>query len=140
MRVSRLLYPLFLLAAPAFAAQPIDGTWITQDGRAQVTIGPCAGAAAAARCGRISRILAPTPDGPPRDSRNPNKALRDRQVQGLTVLSGFTDRGSDWRGRIYSPEEGKTYRSILKLRPDGRLGVKGCVAIFCQSQTWRRAR
>ena len=130
-----------LTAAPAVAAQPIDGSWLTQDQKAVVTIGPCgAGAAAAQRCGRISRILAPTPNGPPRDERNPNKALRGRPILGLPVLSGFTDRGNDWRGRIYSPEEGKSYRSMLRLKPDGTLGVRGCVAIFCQSQTWRKAR
>ena len=133
-----------LTAAPAVAAQPIDGSWLTQDRKAVVTIGPCgagpAAAGAAQRCGRISRILAPTPNGPPRDERNPNKALRSRPVLGLAVLSGFTDRGNDWRGRIYSPEEGKSYRSMLRLKPDGTLGVRGCVAIFCQSQTWQKAR
>ena len=132
-----------LTAAPAFAAQPIDGSWLTQDQKAVVTIGPCgpgAASGAAQRCGRISRILAPTPNGPPRDERNPNKALRGRPILGLAVLSGFTDRGNDWRGRIYSPEEGKSYRSMLRLKPDGTLGVRGCVAIFCQSQTWRKTR
>ena len=136
MRIDRLLYLSLFIAAPVFAAQPIDGRWITQDGKAIVTVGRCG----STRCGRVSRILAPTPDGPPRDERNPNKALRNRPVLGLAVLTGFTDRGGDWRGRIYSPEEGKSYRSILRLKPDGTLGVKGCIAIFCQSQTWRRAR
>ena len=45
-------------------------------------------------------------------------------------------RGS---GRIYDPKSGKTYRSVLE-RDGAALTVKGCIAIFCKTQTWTRAR
>ena len=51
----RLIVPLLLAAAPAtaLAAEPIEGHWLTQGGRALVTIERCGKFA----CGRISRIL-----------------------------------------------------------------------------------
>lgn len=124
------LMPLVLAAAP------IDGRWLTADRKAIVTIAACG----RARCGRITRILAPTPKGPPVDEYNPDPRLRGRPIQGLTVLTGFAPSGAKWRGRIYSPEEGKTYRSVLERRPDGALKVAGCILILCKTQVWTPAR
>jgi uncharacterized protein (DUF2147 family) len=74
------------------------------------------------------------------DRNNPDPKLRNRPVEGLTILSGFTDAGSDWRGRIYDPNSGKTYKSVLKREADGRLKVQGCIAFFCRTQRWTAAR
>ena len=122
--------------AAAFAAQPVTGRWITDDGKAIVTIANCG----ATVCGRITRILAPTPDGPPVDSNNPDPSLRKRPVLGLPVLTGFIDDGDEWKGKIYSPEEGKTYRSVMTRAGPDRIAVKGCILIFCKTQTWTRAQ
>lgn len=129
--VSALLLPM----TSAHAADPIAGRWITEDGKAVVTIASCGNTI----CGKITRILAPTPDGPPVDENNPDRRLRNRPIMGLPVLTGFTESGDEWRGRIYSPEEGKTYRSIMKRAGANRLAVKGCIAIFCKTQSWKRA-
>ena len=60
---------------------------------------------------------------------------------GLKILWGFeADEDDDrWEGgRILDPEADKTYAS--KLQRDGdTLRVKGCVAVFCQTQVWVRA-
>ena len=136
MRLSLLVGSIALVSSPAFATDQIDGHWITQDRKAEVTIAPCG----KTRCGRISKILAPTPKGPPHDDNNPNKSLRNRPILGLEVLSGFTANGDQWRGHIYSPQEGKTYRAILSRDESGQLKVKGCIAIFCKTQIWTRAR
>ena len=46
-----------------------------------------------------------------------------------------------WRdGKIYNPENGKTYRSVLKPAGPDTLKVSGCVFIFCETQTWKRVR
>jgi uncharacterized protein (DUF2147 family) len=129
-----LILPLVLLAFPAVAAEPITGRWLTGNGKAVVAIQPCG----KALCGRIQRILAPTPDGAPTDSRNPDPKLRARPIQGLEILSGFADAGKTWRGRIYDPEAGKWYKSIIAREPGG-LKVQGCVLLFCQSQHWKPA-
>jgi uncharacterized protein (DUF2147 family) len=132
--------PLFLaaiaLAAPAHAAAPIAGRWITVEGDSIVTIGPCGGGKL---CGRITTFLKRPPNANPVDNKNPDPALRGRPILGLAVLSGFSDAGKDWRGRIYDPRSGKSYKSILSRNPDGTLKVQGCIAFFCQTQLWRRA-
>ena len=74
------------------------------------------------------------------DVNNKNAALRSRTIVGMPVLSEFTDGGSDWRGRIYDPKSGKTYKSILKREADGTLKVQGCIAFFCRTQRWTPAR
>lgn len=134
-RLFAVLSVLFLPVTPALAAQPISGRWITEDGKAVVTIANCGTTV----CGKISRILEPTPDGPPVDDKNPDRRMRNRPIMGMPVLTGFTRSGDEWRGRIYNPEEGKTYRSILKRAGANRLAVKGCIAFFCRTQSWKRA-
>ena len=58
----------------------------------------------------------------------------------MPILSGFADAGGDWRGRIYDPRNGKSYKSIVSKNADGSLKVQGCIAIFCQTQLWKPAR
>ena len=123
-----------LFATTAFAAPPITGRWITSDGKAIVDIRQCGKVV----CGHIVKILAPTPDGPPIDERNPDARLRQRPVLGLEVLSSFTDRGKDWRGRIYDPEAGKWYKSIVAREPGG-LNAQGCILFICRAQHWKPA-
>ena len=127
----------FLLAAAtgAHAAQPITGSWVTENGHAVVTVASCG----AALCGRVSRVLVTVPGGPATDIHNPDPRLRSKPIVGMAVLSGFTDAGGDWRGRIYDPESGKSYKSVV-LREPGGLKVQGCVMMFCRTQHWRPAR
>ncbi len=119
------------MAAPA----PITGRWLTLEGKAIVEIVPCG----RELCGRIARVLKPRPGGPAVDANNPDKALRNRPIEGIVILSGFAADGDRWKGRIYDPESGRTYRSELKIEGGG-LKVKGCIGPFCRSQDWTRAR
>jgi uncharacterized protein (DUF2147 family) len=125
-----------LAAVPAQAAQPIAGRWLTEDGSAIVQVGPCG----AKTCGRIVTVLKARPGAPKVDANNPDPALQKRPIVGLPILTGFTDTGSDWRGRIYDPRNGKDYKSIVTRAADGTLKVKGCIAFLCQTQVWRPAR
>ena len=115
-----------LLAAPSGLA----GDWVTADRSALVRIGPCG----ASLCGRVVRVLAR--GAPTTDVHNPNRALRRRPLVGLQVLSGFTATGANGRG--YNPQNGRSYRTTLRLNADGTLRVTGCVTIICRSQTWTR--
>lgn len=130
--IRRLVAGLALtVALPAFAAQPIAGRWLTADGGAVVAIGPCG----AALCGRIAKLIKGPPSGPPVDARNPDPKLRARPLVGLIILTGLTLDGDAWKGQIYDPKTGKTYRAIV-TRDGGKLKVQGCVAVFCQTMTW----
>ncbi|WP_228242361.1 DUF2147 domain-containing protein [Porphyrobacter sp. GA68] len=127
----------FLVAAPLAAAQPIEGRWITQDGDAVVTVAPCG----RSLCGTISRFLVTPPEGAgQRDVNNPDARLRTRRILGLPVLTDFSPDGDVWRGRIYDPKSGRTYRSVLERRDARTLAVKGCIGPICRTQLWRQAR
>ena len=49
----------------------------------------------------------------------------------------FSDIGN--RIMAYDPKSGKTYASKLRVASDGTLKVSGCIAMFCQTQTWTKA-
>lgn len=128
---------LALNAGPALAAEPITGRWITEDRDAVVEIKQCGRVI----CGRIARFLITPPDGADqRDINNPDTALRKRKLLGLPILTQFREDGSKWRGRIYDPNNGKSYRSVLVRKDANTLEVSGCIGPFCQTQTWKRAR
>lgn len=125
------------LTAPAFAAGSINGNWITEEKDAVIKIGQCG----ATVCGRIHKYLVAPPNGVnQKDVNNPNKKLRSRKLLGTAVLTGFKKDGKKWRGRIYDPKTGKSYRSEVILTSNNRLKVKGCIAFICQGQNWSRAR
>lgn len=145
MMFTRTLVPaLGLLAAglaagtslPAHAAQPVTGRWATVDGKAIVHIAPCG----KQLCGRIERIVKPTPGRPQTDINNPDPALRAKPLVGLALLSGFSDAGEIWKGTIYDPESGKSYSSKVSRNANGTLKVQGCIAFFCKTQTWTPVR
>jgi uncharacterized protein (DUF2147 family) len=125
---------LTMIAAtnPVMAAAPVSGRWLTGDGKGIVDIGPCG----AQLCGRISKLLADT-NGPPTDRNNPDPKMRTRPLIGLNILSAFKDAGTKWEGQIYSPERGKTYRSVMFLNKNGTLTVKGCISFLCETQIWK---
>ncbi|MDG6079196.1 DUF2147 domain-containing protein [Erythrobacter litoralis] len=126
---------LLALASPAFAADPIDGRWITEEKDAVITIGDCG----SSTCGKITKFLKAPPQGAgQRDVNNSNPKLRSRKLLGMPVLTGFTEESDLWRGEIYDPKGGKTYRSVIR-RKGNTLEVKGCLGPFCQTQIWRRA-
>ncbi|MEK7342618.1 MAG: DUF2147 domain-containing protein [Pseudomonadota bacterium] len=124
------------LATTAQAAQPVTGRWATVDGKAIVAIAPCG----KQLCGRIERIVKPTPGRAPTDIKNPDPALRSKPLVGLALLSGFEDAGDIWKGTIYDPESGKSYASKVSRNPNGTLKVQGCIAFFCKTQTWTPVR
>ena len=55
---------------------------------------------------------------PNRDKNNPDPALRQRRLCGLTVLWGLRPTGPDrWGGGwFYNPDDGKTYNVSAELR------------------------
>lgn len=125
-----------MIAAPALASTPITGKWMTAGKDSVVDIAPCG----PKLCGKVSKLLRPVQGGPPTDRNNPNVALQSRPLVGLPILVDFTDNGAAWGGTIYDPRSGKSYRSKVARNPDGTLKVQGCIAFFCQTQTWTPAR
>lgn len=124
-----------LLAAPAFAADPVEGEWLTQAGTAKVRIAPCAG-----KADRLCGTVAWLKNAGAKDANNPDPKLRDRAIVGMNLIRDFKQAGPGrWTGgKIYDPESGKTYDSKISANANGTLKVEGCVLVVCQAQTWRR--
>jgi uncharacterized protein (DUF2147 family) len=138
MRALILAAGLALAAAPALAADPVEGEWLTQEATAKVRIGPCPGKADR-MCGAISWLKNPA-DAKAADSRNPDPKLKTRTILGLPLIRDFKPvaPGRWTGGKIYDPNSGKTYDSKISVRQDGTLKVEGCILMVCQAQTWRR--
>ena len=119
-------------------ADSAQGVWMTEGGKSHVRIQRCGDKL----CGEIAWLKEPRDDdgSEKRDTRNKDESLRDRPIMGLPLLTGFSDQGGgEWTGgEIYNPEDGKTYRSKLKLIDPATLKVSGCVLFFCKTQTWTR--
>ena len=135
MRIASALAAMAMASAAVAAPAPIAGRWITEEGKALVEIGSCG----AQTCGRIVRVLKVDPTKPTTDVLNPDQRLRSRPFAGLVFLTAFTPAVDRWRGRIYDPESGRSYRSEL-IRTGGTLKVKGCIGPFCRTQNWTAAR
>lgn len=124
------------LAVPASAQSSIDGVWRDDGGYVEITVGPCG----QARCGRITRIIRVKPGETDRDRHNDDPALRNRSILGITILSGLAWRDGAWRGRVYNPEDGGTYRTEVRPGAGGTLEVKGCLGFICRTRVWPSAR
>lgn len=89
--------------------------------------------------GRVERILTDKPDAKCDKCTDERKG---QPVQGMTIITGMKQEGEGWGGgEILDPNNGKVYRSQMKLVDAGRrLEVRGFVgiALFGRTQTWIR--
>ena len=136
MRIVLAALLLLSFAAPAQAATPIVGRWITKDTKALVEIAPCG----TRICGHIVKVLSGAKNAPSNDARNPDPKLRQRALAGLMVISDMVERGGVWQGKLYSPEDGLLVKGTLSRNDDGTLAVHGCAfLLICRDQVWHRA-
>ncbi len=128
-----LLIALALMSPPP-PADP-TGLWRTPRG-AQIRIERCG----QALCGSIATLEPGRPGPEPRDTRNSDVSKRGRPIKGMTMLTGFTGGPARWSGgKVYNPEDGKTYSGSLDLVNPQTLKLKGCAfAFFCRTQQWKR--
>lgn len=128
LRVSRfaLLAAVFMLlpvpCAVVRAALP-DGVWLI-DGKVAVQVFACSDRL----CGRILWLQIPRdPQGVlVRDKHNPDPALRQRGLCGLTILWNLQPDGSNrWKdGWFYNPDDGKTYRVTAELKSPNQITAR----------------
>lgn len=75
------------------------------------------------------------------DTKNRDRAARGTPLVGTRILSGFRrGQGDVWRGgKVYNPDNGRTYSGTIRLLPRGTLELKGCALnVFCQTRIWQR--
>lgn len=123
------------------SAATVHGVWLDEDGEAAIEIAACE----AGICGDIVWLREPLAEGdkPKLDIHNPDETLRDRPIVGLRLLDGFHPDGPGrWTGgRIYDPNNGKSYRCKLELEDGGKtLKIRGYVLtpLFGRTTRWQR--
>ncbi len=132
---------LTMWAGATSAADSIIGVWLTEERDSKIEFAACGNVL----CGRVVWLVKPNDEEgvPYRDIRNPNPELRDRTILGLAIFPSLTpaDDADQWRGRVYNPEDGETYKTFVSLLPNGTLEVKGCVlgGLICDSSYWTRS-
>ncbi len=126
-------------------ADRVTGYWLSEEGNAQIEIYRVSGNQ---YNGRIVWLEEPLEDdGTPKvDSENPDRALRNRPILGLEILTGFTHNPSrqEWeKGRIYDPDNGRTYDCYMALDGHNTLKIRGFVLgmrWLGRSTEWSRDR
>ena len=78
-------------------------------------------------------------DKPDTDRNNPDPALKDRSLRGITFLWGFTyePKKNRWKnGKVYDPKNGKTYDAKLSLAKGGKiLKMRGYIGVSLFGRT-----
>ena len=133
-----ILLPMTALAE--IVVEHVEGVWLSADGTGWIKI-------ELTDNGPIGSI-AGSPDesgdrGPSdKDDLNPDPALRNRLLLGLTIMDGFTYAGDGkWKsGRIYDPNSGKTYKCRLTLVDESTLELRGYIgfSLLGRTETWTR--
>jgi uncharacterized protein (DUF2147 family) len=132
------------------ASSSIIGTWISEAKDAKIEIYKCGNK----YCGKIVWMDAPYYAAEDTegilgelklDIKNPNPALRNRPILGLQILSDFAfSAANDWsggKGKVYDPENGKTYSATMSLADPDHLYLRGYIIIplFGRTAVWTRA-
>ena len=136
-----------LLTFPSFfinqdtEADKLLGVWEPSNGKARVKIEKIG----TKYYGKI--VWLKEPDDPetmqPKvDSKNPDASVRNVPLKGYRLLKDFTYSGnSQWEnGTIYDPENGSTYKCIIKMTDANTLDIRGFIGIEALGRTdvWKR--
>lgn len=126
-------------------ADQVIGLWLTEEGNSQIEITKTPNGQFA---GRIVWMEEPLDEqGKPKvDKENPNAAMRNRPLQNLMILQGFTYNANrkEWSGgTIYDPKEGKTYDAVMRLDGNNTMVLRGFVMgmrMLGRNSAWTRER
>ena len=133
-----LLATLLSGALPAQSQSDPSGVWLTQAGDARIQVSRCGNGI----CGKIVWLRDPidSKTGLPQiDDKNPNPALAQRPIIGLSIFIGMQQVSANkWSGRIYNADDGQTYTAHVTVPSDSTLEVQGCVGVFCGGETWTK--
>jgi uncharacterized protein (DUF2147 family) len=137
--VSTALLVALFNAVTFAAAATADGYWLLSNGKLTVRVTYCGGTKLCGSISSLERTL--NEDGTEKlDFKNPNASMRSRRVIGSTVFNGLVPAGENrWKGKIYSADDGGTYRAIATLKGNA-FEVKGCWLMFCKDLNFSRIK
>lgn len=134
-----LLSIAFMFSAPLHAgADDVLGVWKTNEGGGHVELykngetleGKIVG-------GEVDEVKET------KDVKNPDPALRDRELLGVVIVSAMKYDPDDdaWKGgQLYRSTNGKTYKSKIRLAENGVLKVTGYKGFFSKTVDWHRIK
>lgn len=129
----------FAIGQFAYAQSEITGVWLTQDKEAKVKIYEQNGK----YYGKIIWVKNPkTEKGlPVLDDKNPVITLRKNTLIDLIILTDLNYEAKEWiNGKLYDPENGKTYKSKIWLENADTLKVRGYIGLFYETEIWTRVK
>ena len=122
MRFLTLFILVFALVMPATVqAADLPGIWQRSNGHVRIAFAPCPGGV----CGKIAWL---------------NPGMKSKARVGDRIFYDLVrDGAKGWKGKAYSPKEGKTYSATLTLE-GALLYSKECLFgdRICRSETWTR--
>lgn len=75
------------------------------------------------------------------DRENPDKSKHQDPIIGMIFMKGFTHDGEIWSGgKIYDPDNGKTYKCKLTIKDSNTLQVRGYIgfSLLGRTEIWKR--
>jgi uncharacterized protein (DUF2147 family) len=119
---------MLMSSASTNEADGIVGKWYTEGNDSVVKIFK---ATNGKYYGKIVWLETPNEDdGTPKvDDENPDPKLRDKPLIDLMIMKGFTYEGNNewWNGTIYDPDNGKTYKCVIRLETEDHIFVRGYI-------------
>ena len=120
------------------AESDVEGLWLAGDGDGLVDVVRTQNGLS----GKVAGSLSNDPDRATTDENNPQAELRNRDLVGLELFSGFVFDGDDrWiNGTIYDPDNGKTYGCVITIVDENMLKVRGYIgfSLFGRTEVWTR--
>lgn len=136
-----------LFASPSFHInQSTDGdkllgVWEPSNGKARVKIEKI-GTKYYGKIVWLKEPNDPNTNQPKVDNKNPDESMRNVPLKGYRLLKDFTYSGNkQWEnGTIYDPENGSTYKCVIKMTDDNTLEIRGYIGIEALGRTdvWKR--
>lgn len=121
-----------LMAAAASPASAQDaftyGVWRNPKNSVHVEIKPCGGGRA---CGVVVWANA--------EAQADAKKGGTPNLVGLQLLRDFQlQKNGSWKGKVFVPDLNMTLGGTADFPDASTMKAKGCLLLFCKSQTWRR--
>ena len=120
--VKGLAAALVLIGLPgvASAAEPY-GVWIRPSTGTQVSFYDCGGKL----CAKVVAV----------------KDQSRKSEIGTVIMGGAVKSGeNEWKGALLNTDNGKTYPGVATLQGPRALHLKGCIAMFCEGETWTKVK
>jgi len=135
-----LMMPVFASAQDA-NADKLVGVWEPSHGKARVKVEKI-GTKFYGKIVWLKEPNDPETGKPKVDKNNPEEALRNTPLKGYRLLKDFIYKGNkEWsEGTIYDPENGSTYKCVIRMKDDNTLEIRGYIGVEALGRTdvWKR--